>query len=297
MEHVDQSTPAYAGHETQPITLILEGGGLRCQFTAGVLDFFMEQGLVCKDVVGVSAGALSGANYVAGLYGRTCLMNMKYCKDDRYLSLKSFVKTGNVCGREFAFHEVMDVLMPFDKTWFSNSPMSLTTVCTNLVSGEADYHRMADLTHDLPYLIATSSLPFLSQPVDVDGKLLLDGGTADSIPFLYGKTLGNQKMIVVLTQHAEYLKKPNKMVPLARRLYSDHAYFVDRIEYRHFEYNRQHRAVMDKHAAGELFMLIPEKPVEISLLNAEPEDLLDLYAEGYRVAAEQWPALQAYLAK
>ena len=295
MSEAMKERPAYEGRKVQDATLVLEGGGLRCQFTAGVLDFFMEQGLVVGDVVGVSAGALSGANYVSGLYGRTCLMNLKFCKDERYLSLKSFAKTGNVCGRDFAFHEVNEVLMPFDKSWFSASPMHLWTVCSNLVTGEADYHLVHELDEDLPYLIATSSLPLLSQPVEVDGKILLDGGTTDSIPYLFGKTLGHGKMIVVLTQDPSYVKKPNKMFPLARRLYADYGYYLDRIEHRHYEYNRTRRSVVDAADAGELFILGPENPVGISLLHADPDQLLDLYAEGYRVAVEQWPALKAYL--
>lgn len=94
--------PAWRGHGTVPVNLVLEGGAMRGQFTAGVLDFFMDQKLFCERVIGVSAGALCGYNYVAGEDGRTCYLNTKYCDDWRYLSMKSFVRTGNACGREFA---------------------------------------------------------------------------------------------------------------------------------------------------------------------------------------------------
>ena len=92
--------PAWRGHGTVPVNLVLEGGAMRGQFTAGVLDFFMDQKLFCERVIGVSAGALCGYNYVAGEDGRTCYLNTKYCDDWRYLSMKSFVRTGNACGRE-----------------------------------------------------------------------------------------------------------------------------------------------------------------------------------------------------
>ena len=85
--------PAYEGAQTVNVNLILEGGAMRGQFTAGVLDFFMDQNLWCEHVIGTSAGALNGYNYVAGELGRTCFLNTKYCDDPRYLSMKNFVRT------------------------------------------------------------------------------------------------------------------------------------------------------------------------------------------------------------
>ncbi len=132
--------PAWRGHGTAPVNLVLEGGAMRGQFTAGVLDFFMDQKLFCERVIGVSAGALCGYNYVAGEDGRTCYLNTKYCDDWRYLSMKSFVRTGNACGREFAFDEIPNRLEPFNYAAFDESPMELIAVSSDLVTGEADYH-------------------------------------------------------------------------------------------------------------------------------------------------------------
>ena len=101
-----RTTPAWEERNTTPANLVLEGGAMRGQFTAGVLDYFMEHGLFCDRVFGVSAGALNGYCYVSGEIGRTCFLNMKYANDPRYLSLKSYARTGNACGREFAFNEV-----------------------------------------------------------------------------------------------------------------------------------------------------------------------------------------------
>ena len=120
--------PAWRGHDVAPVDLVLEGGAMRGQFTAGVLDAFMDRGLFCERTVGVSAGALCGYNYVAGEDGRTCYLNTKYCDDWRYLSMKSFVRTGNACGREFAFDEIPNRLEPFDYAGFDQSPMQLRCI-------------------------------------------------------------------------------------------------------------------------------------------------------------------------
>ncbi|MBR2790951.1 MAG: patatin family protein [Eggerthellaceae bacterium] len=290
-----QSEPAWAGKPVLDASLVLEGGGMRCQFTAGVLDFFMEQGLVFPQVIGVSAGALSGANYAAGLYGRTCFLNIKYCTDDRYFSMKSFAKTGNVCGRDFMFHEIMDVLEPFDKGWYASSPMKVTAVSSNLVTARPDYHLIRNLEDDLPYLMSTSSLPMLSQTVEVDGKLLLDGGTTDSIPFAYSMSTGFTKHVVVLTQHAEYEKHPSKLMPVARRIYGDFPKFLRVMEDRYRVYNGVHKEALRLHESGEIFCLVPEEPIALKVLERDPEALLRVYAQGYGVAMKAWPALKEYL--
>ncbi len=290
--------PAYEGHEVLPVTLILEGGGLRAQFTAGVLDFFMEQGVVVDHVIGVSAGALSGTYYKAGLPERTAFLNMKYCDDDRFFSMKSFRETGNVCGREFLFHDIIDTLHPFDKAWFSDSPIRLTAVSTNLETGEADYHNVQTLENDLDYLISSSSLPLLSKPVEVDGKLLLDGGTADSIPFAHAFEVDpTNKVIVVLTREAEYKKSKGKTLPVAERAYKEYPNYVECMKHRYYMYNKDHKAVLRLHEEGRIFAIMPEKPIGIKALERDRSKLLDLYAQGYEQAAKNWEALQEFLAK
>ena len=96
------------------IGLVLEGGGMRGLYTNGVLDCMMDNDWYPDYVIGVSAGALCGYNYVAGAVGRSCFLNVKYCDDWRYLSLKSFARTGNAYGREFAFDRIPNELEPFD---------------------------------------------------------------------------------------------------------------------------------------------------------------------------------------
>ncbi len=288
-------TPAYVGGKVSPVNLVLEGGAMRGQFTAGVLDFFMDQHLWAQHVIGTSAGALNGYNYVSGEDGRTCYINTKYCTDWRYLSMKSFAKTGNALGVEFVFDEIPNVLEPYDFEGFRNSPMKLTTVSSNLETGEADYYTFRDPQADIPYLIASSAMPLISETVEFDGKKLLDGGPCDSVPILYSLLTGTKKHIVVLTQHDGYEKEPNKLLSLIAHQYSDYPLFVERVKYRHFEYNRTYRMLARMHEAGEVFVIRPPKPVTVSSMEKNPDKLFALYEEGYETAARAWPALVAYL--
>ena len=289
--------PAWQGRAASPVNLVLEGGAMRGQFTAGVLDFLMDQGLLCENIIGTSAGALTGYYYVAGARGRTCLQNVVFCDDWRYMSLKSYVRTGNAFAREFAFYDIPDRLLPFDYDSFNCSPMNLVAVSANLETGEADYHLIGDAKKDMPYLIASSSMPLISQIVEVDGKLLLDGGACDSVPIVHSWIMNGtgRKNIVVLTQDATYVKPANKLLPLISSRYRDYPYYVERLANRHIDYNRTYRAIDRWHDEGHLFRIRPPKPVQVGSMEKDPEKLLALYEEGYQTAASNWPALLQYL--
>ncbi len=290
-------TPAWLGADITPCNVVLEGGAMRCQFTAGVTDFWMEKKFFPQLIIGTSAGALTGACYAAGLLGRTCFLNLKYCDDPRYLSMKSFVRTGNACGREFAFDKVPHELDPLDPAAYNDSPVKLIAVSSDLETGEADYHRLLDYEDEVAYLISTSSMPLLSQIVEVDGKKLLDGGPCDSVPIDYSRMTGSKKHLVVLTQAADYVKQPNKLMALVRTVYADYPYFCDRIENRHFEYNRLYRRLVRMHDADEIFLIRPPKPIEIKSIEHNREKLMDLYQQGYEEALKTWDDLQRYLAQ
>lgn len=174
---------------------------------------------------------------------------------------------------------------------FDARPIRFEAVSTNLKTGEADYHEVRDYHDDLPYLIASSSMPLVSQIIEADGKLLLDGGTSDSVPLLHSMLTGASKHIVVLTQAAGYKKKPNKLMALMRQRYADYPYYLDRLQYRHYEYNRLYRWIEREQAAGRIFVIRPPEPVTVSSMEHDTDKLLALYEQGLAAAAQAWPKL------
>ena len=290
-------TPAWLDATITPCNVVLEGGAMRCQFTAGVLDFWMEKKFFPQLVVGTSAGALTGSCYASGLLGRSCFLNVKYCDDPRYLSMRSFALTGNVYGREFAFDKIPHELDPLDPAVYNDSPVTLVAVSSNLETGEADYHEITDYETDLPYIIASSSMPLMSKIVEIDGKKLLDGGPCDSVALDYSRSTGTKKQVVVLTQDPSYRKQPNKLMALMRSVYGAYPYFCERIEHRHYEYNRLYRRLEREADEGSIFVIQPQKPVEVGHIERDADKLLDLYAQGYEQGMKTWEALQTYLSK
>ena len=292
----DVSFPvSYHGKPITDANLILEGGGMRGIFTAGVLDYFMDHGLFCKNVIGVSAGVVAATNYVAGLIGRTAYINIKYCPDPRYISVQSALQSGNAFNRDTAYRLIPDQIDPFPYEAFNQSPMSMTLVCSNLETGEADYRRIDDLRKGLPYEIASASLPGVSEIVEVDGKKLLDGGTCDSIPIFYSLLTGAPKHIVIRTRPRDYVRKPNALMPVLAMIYRDYPFYVERMRNRHFEYNRTARALERMHETGECFVVWPEEDIAISNLEHDQNKVFYHYEQGVRVAAEIYDDLCRYL--
>lgn len=287
--------PAYLGAQLVDCNLVLEGGAMRGQFTAGVLDFLMDNSLLPKTAIGVSAGALNGFNYVAGARGRSCYLNTKYASDWRYLSLRSYAVTGNALNTQMVFDEIPNELEPFNYSAYTDSPLQLITVSSDLDLGEADYQHLADPTTQLAYLQASAAIPLVSQIVEIEGKRLLDGGTCDSVPIEYSRAIGSDKHIVVLTQDAKYIKTPEKIMPLYRRVYNDYPFYLDRLEYRHIEYNRTYRKLARMHASGEVFVIRPPEPVTVASLERDPKKLYDLWLAGYEETQKNFKALQSYL--
>jgi predicted patatin/cPLA2 family phospholipase len=103
------------------VGLVLEGGGMRGLYTAGILDFFMEKDLYFPYVIGVSAGACNAASYISKQKERSKRINIDYVKNPRYLSYRNLVKEKSIFGMDFLFNEIPNKLEPFDYTTFHSS--------------------------------------------------------------------------------------------------------------------------------------------------------------------------------
>ena len=183
------------------VAIVLEGGSFRGEFTAGVLDVLMENGVEVAACYGTSAGALNGLNYKSRQIGRVNRVNLAFCNDPRYMGAQSLVTTGSMVGYDFILNDVQDRLDPFDNEAFFANPMEMYACATDIVFGTAAYLPVRDATLDIDAVRASTSLPLVTKPVEIGGHLYLDGGTADSVPVEHVlENAGFDRAIVVLTQ-------------------------------------------------------------------------------------------------
>ena len=123
--------------------LVLEGGAMRGMYTAGVLDVLIEAGAHFDGVIGVSAGALFGMNFLSGQKGRALRYNQKYNSDRNYMGLRPLLREGNIVSTDYAYSRVPFVLDPFDNEKFKKNPTPFYAVMTNIVTGKPEYKRIA----------------------------------------------------------------------------------------------------------------------------------------------------------
>ncbi|MDR2071862.1 MAG: patatin family protein [Spirochaetaceae bacterium] len=263
--------------------LVLEGGGLRGNYTAGVLDAFLDRGIWFPYVIGVSAGAGMGCSYVSGQRGRNLEILRRFHGDPRYLSLRNFITTGSLFGMDFVFHRIPHNLIPFDWKSFIESSMRFTAVCTDCHTGRAEYfEKMPGIETDdfLTILEASSSMPYAAPMVVYNKKKYLDGAIADAIPVHRAVFEGFTRNVVVLTNPAGYRKKPEPS-PLSFFLYRRWRELTGALRTRVDRYNRTLEWVEAEEKAGRLIIIRPSKDFHVSRIEKDTKKLERLYELGY----------------
>lgn len=114
------------------ISLVLEGGGMRGMFSAGVFEAFMQKELIFPHIVGVSAGACNIVSYMSQQPLRTRRIIQNYVGDKRYCSLSNWLRTRSLFGFDFILKELPQNLLPFDYEAFRKYPGQLYVGTTML---------------------------------------------------------------------------------------------------------------------------------------------------------------------
>lgn len=275
--------------------LVLEGGGFRGMYTCGVIDVFMENGICFDEVVGVSAGAAFGCNIKSKQIGRALRYNKRFCQDSRYSGLKSFIKTGDLYNKEFAYGIVPTILDPFDTKTFRENPLKFTVVCTDIHTGNPVYHEIqnGDAT-DIEWIRASASIPIVSKPVKLDGYELLDGGVSDSIPVNW-MLERSDKTVIVLTRDKSYHKEPMKYIHLLKKAFKEYPNLQKALENRYIVYNKTLDEIEQLEVEGKVFVIRPSKPIACAMIEKDPNHLQEIYDIGRRDALHYLEDLKKYL--
>ncbi len=276
--------------------LIMEGGAMRGLFTAGVIDVMMEHSFTFDGAIGVSAGAVFGCNYKSHQIGRVLRYNTRFCKDPRYASFRSLIKTGDLYGADFCYSQLPNKLDKFDTNTYQNSNMDFYVVCTDVNTGRPVYHncKTGDET-DIQWMRASASMPMVSRIVEIDGYQLLDGGISDSIPIRKFQQLGYEKNVIILTQPLDYVKKKNKMLPLMRIMLRKYPKIIDAAKRRHDIYNETTAYVRALEKQGKVLVIRPDQPLNIAHIEHDPKELHRVYEIGRAEALHRLDDIRQFL--
>lgn len=289
--------------------LVLEGGGFRGMFTAGVLDVLQERGAYgFSGVWGVSAGAVNASNFRSRQIGRTMRDILAFRDDRRFMSLWSLATTGDMAGVDFMYDEVQNRLDPCDTDAFNASETPMWAVVSDVTFGTPAYLPVRRYPEDIDRVRASASLPTVSRIVELDGHRYLDGGTTDSIP--YAAALGlpgapevegrpaAERALVVLTQDRGFVREQagsGEQIALRSHRYDRYPYYLEALRTRAERYNAQRERLWELEDAGTCLVIAPEEPVRVGSSTRDGESLLALYVAGRRQALERIAEIEAFL--
>lgn len=276
------------------IGLVLEGGGMRGLYTAGVLDVFMDHSFKPDTISGTSAGVTFGINLPSRQKGRVLRYNLKFVGDPRYISFRSLLTTGNIVNSDFAYRLLPDELDPYDYEAFSESGTDFFACATNVLNGKAEYMKISDVKAQMDLVRASASLPFLSRKVYIDGVPYLDGGITDNIPLNKCISEHCDKIIVVLTHPKGYVKN-EKLHLLSCLFYPFSRNLQEAFRLRNQRYNERLQQIDRLESEGKIFVIRPSVLIDVSRLEKDHAKLQTAYNLGVQDAGRIWESLCGYL--
>lgn len=261
--------------------LVLEGGGMRGVFTSGVLDAFMKHGVYFRYVVAVSAGACNSMSYISRQPRRARLSNINFLTQYGYIGWRHLLRQGCIFDQELLYDKFPNEYVPFDFDTYFQWSATFEMVTTNCLTGQAEYlTESKDRQRSLDIVRASSSLPYVSKIVMVDGIPMLDGGIVDSIPVMRAIETGHPQNVVILTRNKGYRSKErDRKIPAF--VYKKYPRLRVALSRRVAAYNEQLELVERLERLGKVVCIRPQRPMEVGRMEKDIGKLERLYQEGF----------------
>ena len=280
------------------IGLVVEGGGMKCAYNAGILDGFLDHGILFDYCIGVSGGAGNAASYVAGQRGRNIRFFTEHIHSPKYFGIRSLLATGNLFGLQYIYGELTNSggKDPLDFAAIMKSPAEYEVVATNALTGEARYFGKEEMKQDdYRPIMASSAIPAACRPVVIDGVPYYDGGIAYAIPVRHALEKGCDRLVVILSKRRDYVRKPQGMRFLYSALCRKYPKIIEAIDQRHITYTKNQKEVFDLEKEGKAFIFAPSEPVKVGTYSMDEETEKKLYDLGMKDFKDQLDALHQFI--
>lgn len=283
--------------KNENIALVLEGGGSRGMFTAGILESFLIDRIDFDSVYGISAGALYGASYVSKQMGRNIQLN-KFIGDTRYCGIKHLLRSGSYLSWDFIFGPLAHEILPYDYNALRHS-MDFYVGVSNCNTGKPEFFRINDLEKEdyIELLTASGSLPFISPIVQYNDNEYLDGGITDSIPFDMAINHGADKVVVILTRPEGYVKSEMRCKQVCKLVYRKHPVVCKSLEERAAKYNESLQKLKELEKEGKAFVICPKEDIAVSRIERNSMKTEKVYHEALHLGKDILPELKEWMGK
>lgn len=279
--------------------LIVEGGGMKCAYSAGVLDVFLDEGIIFDYCIGVSAGAANAASYLAGQRERNMRYYTEHVKDPRYISVKSLLTTGSLFGLQFIYGDMTNEggIDPLDYDAYHNNPTEAYLPATDAVTGRPHYFHKNEIRRNAYQpIMATCALPVACRPIVYEGHTYYDGGVSDSVPIAHALSHGCERVVVLFSKPKGFRMKPQGgKIGYTLALRRKYPKTVEALNHRHEVYNREMDQVDQLEREGRLMSFCPSEEIKIGTYTTDPAVMMQLYENGLADARANVNQLKEFL--
>ena len=220
-------------------------------------------------------------SYMSKQYRRARMTNIDFLARYDYIGLRHLFSQGCIFDQKLLYEDLPNYYLPYDFEAYFNNPSTFEMVTTNCLTGEAMYLvEKQDKQRVLDIVKASSSLPYVSKIVTVDGIPMLDGGIVDSIPVLRSIETGHSTNVVVLTRNRGY-RNTSKDYKIPRFIYKKFPRLRVALSRRIAVYNAQLDLIERLENEGKILCVRPIRPLEVNRIERDVTKLEDLYEEGF----------------
>lgn len=271
---------------------------MKCAYSAGILDRFLDDGITFDECIGVSAGAGNVASFVAGQRGRNLRFYVKHTQDPRYMGMRHFITKGSYFNLRYIYGDLSNATGddPFFYARACENPAEFYLTTTDAKTGAARYFEKSEMAvNDYRVLMAGCAIPALCRPIEIDGREYFDGGVADPVPLQKAFDDGCSKVVLVLENPRTFVRQPQDMQAAYHFLLRKYPKMIEMIDNRHTRYRETLKWVYEMEREGRVFIFAPPEGTGVTTSTKDVALLQKLYDRGIADYDAQRDALLAYL--
>lgn len=266
------------------IGIIDVGGGFRGIYSAGVLDYCMDQNVHFDLGIGISAGSANLCSYIARQRGRNYLFYTKYGFRKQYMSLGNFMRKRSYIDLDYVYGVLSNYggENSVDYPTLLGNPMKFYVVAANALTGQAKYFSKSDLRQDCyDILKATSAIPFVCRPYEIKGTPYYDSALGDPVPIEKAFELGCDKVVLLLTKPKDGLRTSKQDERFASGIQKKYPLAAEKLRQRAQLYNVEVALAKEYARQGRALIVAPDDTCGVNTLRRNRDSLRRLYKKGY----------------
>ena len=263
--------------------LIVEGGGMKCAYSAGILDCFIDEDISFDYVIGASAGSANAVSFLARQKYRNMRFYTDHISEPGYFGAKSFLKTGNLFGLEYIYGTLSNSTGtdPLDFPALMENPARFEAVTTSARTGKPVYFSKDEMAQDdYRIIMASSAIPAACRPVRIGSEKYFDGGVSDAIPVERALKRGCDKLVVIMSKTRDFVKEPEAHRKIYTVLCARYPNIIRALNNRHIMYSKCQKRAYELEKEGKAFIFAPSRSLPMGTYAMDPAANMEVYKLG-----------------